>query len=109
MRSISLQNHNLHSGAGERIRSIIQSGRRPRQSMFFRLWTSDAARGRKPLFFPVVLWIWLVSSMHSWKLPPCDAGNDNARVYCDDLKFIPGVIDHEKGDGSAFHDESPYA
>ena len=32
-----------------------------------------------------------------WKLLPCDAVDHGAGVCDDDLKFVPGMIDHEKG------------
>jgi hypothetical protein len=32
-----------------------------------------------------------------WKLLPCDAVDHGTGVCDDDLQFVPGVIDHEKG------------
>jgi hypothetical protein len=31
-----------------------------------------------------------------WKLPPSDAGTDEARVSVDGSKFTPAIIDHEE-------------
>ena len=37
-----------------------------------------------------------LSRVASWKLPPCDAGLDDARVSSDVLNCIPAIMDHDE-------------
>ena len=59
--------------------------RRPRYSIF-RASGRSAPQVRKASLSPIPHGI----------LPPCDAGDDGARVGYDDLKFIPPIVDHEE-------------